>query len=37
MNTTWGTMLERDRVILTLTETHKTVQVIKKEKHLLYQ
>ena len=25
MNAAWGTMLERDRVALNLTETHKTV------------
>ena len=29
MNATWGTMQERDSVILNLTETHKTVQNIK--------
>ncbi len=29
MNAAWGTMLERDQVILNLTETHKTVQNIK--------
>lgn len=29
MNAAWGTMLERDHVILNLTETHKTVQNIK--------
>ena len=28
MNAAWGTMLERDRVALNLTETHKTVQNI---------
>ena len=28
MNAAWGTMLERDYVILNLTETHKTVQKI---------
>ena len=32
MNAAWGTMLERDHVILNLTETHKTVQNIKKRK-----
>ncbi len=32
MNAAWGTMLERDQVILNLTETHKTVQNIKKRK-----
>lgn len=30
MNAAWGTMLERDYVILNLTETHKTVKNIKK-------
>lgn len=30
MNAAWGTMLERDIVALNLTETHKTVQNIKK-------
>ena len=29
MNATWGTMQERDSVILNLTETHKSVQNIK--------
>ena len=29
MNTAWGTMQERDSVVLNLTETHKTVQNIK--------
>lgn len=29
MNAAWGTMLERNKVILNLTETHKTVQNIK--------
>ncbi len=29
MNAAWGTMLERDHVILNLTETHKTVKNIK--------
>ena len=32
MNAAWGTMLERDQVILNLTETHKTVQNIKRTK-----
>ena len=32
MNAAWGTMLERDRVALNLTETHKTVQNIKARK-----
>ncbi|MCD7746395.1 MAG: flavin reductase family protein [Lachnospiraceae bacterium] len=32
MNAAWGTMLERDQVILNLTETHKTVKNIKKRK-----
>ena len=32
MNAAWGTMLERDHVILNLTETHKTVQNIKERK-----
>ncbi len=32
MNAAWGTMQERDRVALNLTETHKTVQNIKKRK-----
>lgn len=32
MNAAWGTMLERDHVILNLTETHKTVQNIKARK-----
>ena len=32
MNAAWGTMLERNEVILNLTETHKTVQNIKKRK-----
>lgn len=30
MNAAWGTMLDRDMVALNLTETHKTVQNIKK-------
>ena len=29
MNAAWGTMLSRDKIILNLTETHKTVQNIK--------
>ena len=29
MNAAWGTMQERDTVVLNLTETHKTVQNIK--------
>ena len=32
MNAAWGTMLERNQVILNLTETHKTVQNIKERK-----
>lgn len=32
MNAAWGTMLERDIVILNLTETHKTVKNIKNRK-----
>ena len=32
MNAAWGMMLERDLVVLNLTETHKTVQNIKKRK-----
>lgn len=32
MNAAWGTMLERDKVALNLTETHKTVQNIKARK-----
>ena len=32
MTAAWGTMLERDYVILNLTETHKTVQNIKARK-----
>ncbi len=32
MNAAWGTMLERDQIILNLTETHKTVKNIKKRK-----
>ena len=34
MNAAWGTMLERDHVILNLTESHKTVKNIKKRKAL---
>ena len=30
MNAAWGTMLDRDYVILNLTETHKTVKNIKR-------
>ena len=36
MNAAWGTMIERDQVILNLTETHKTVENIKMRKALLY-
>lgn len=32
MNAAWGMMLERDQVVLNLTETHKTVKNIKKRK-----
>ena len=32
MNAAWGTMLDRNRVILNLTETHKTVKNIKERK-----
>lgn len=32
MNAAWGTMLERDKVALNLTETHKTVENIKSRK-----
>ena len=32
MNAAWGTMLERDEVLLNLTETHKTVKNIKERK-----
>lgn len=32
MNAAWGTMLERDIVVLNLTETHKTVKNIKNRK-----
>lgn len=32
MNAAWGTMLDRDYVILNLTETHKTVENIKRNK-----
>ena len=31
MNAAWGTMQERDTVVLNLTETHKTVKNIKSE------
>ena len=30
MNAAWGTMQERDTVVLNLTETHKTVQNIRR-------
>ena len=32
MNAAWGTMLDRNRVALNLTETHKTIQNIKERK-----
>ena len=32
MNAAWGTMLDRDYIILNLTETHKTVKNIKNKK-----
>lgn len=32
MNAAWGTMLDRNKVILNLTETHKTVKNIKERK-----
>jgi len=32
MNAAWGTMLERNQVVLNLTETHKTVKNIKERK-----
>ena len=32
MNAAWGTMAERDQVLLNLTETHKTVKNIKERK-----
>ena len=32
MNAAWGTMIERDEVILNLTESHKTVKNIRKRK-----
>lgn len=32
MNAAWGTMLERDQVFLNLTESHKTVQNIRKRR-----
>ena len=31
MNAAWGTMLERDQVVLNLTETHKTVKKYKRK------
>lgn len=34
MNAAWGMMLERDYVVLNLTETHKTVKTLRKEKLL---
>ena len=34
MNAAWGTMFERDQVVLNLTETHKTVKNIKERKAL---
>ena len=34
MNAAWGTMQERDTVALNLTETHKTVQNVKRGAHL---
>lgn len=37
MNAAWGTMLDRDRVALNLTETHKTVQNIKARKGFVIQ
>lgn len=37
MNAAWGTMLERDRVALNLTETHKTVENIKARKGFVVQ
>ena len=36
MNAAWGTMLDRDKVALNLTETHKTVQNIKARVALEY-
>ena len=32
MNAAWGTMFERDQIVLNLTETHKTVKNIKERK-----
>ena len=32
MNAAWGTMMDRDKVALNLTETHKTVKNIKARK-----
>lgn len=32
MNAAWGTMFERDQVILNLTESHKTVKNIRKRR-----
>ena len=32
MNAAWGTMLERDQVLLNLSENHKTVKNIKERK-----
>lgn len=32
MNAAWGTMFERDRVVLNLTESHKTVKNIRKRR-----
>ena len=32
MNAAWGMMLERDYIVLNLTETHKTVKNIKNRK-----
>lgn len=34
MNAAWGMMLERDYVVLNLTETHKTVKTLKIERLL---
>ena len=34
MNAAWGTMLDREHVALNLTETHKTVENIKKTQGL---
>ena len=33
MNAAWGTMLDRNKIILNLTETHKTVKKRKKGFH----